>query len=219
MGKSVSYEQELKAHQARQKRAVSNIEKAKRWIARNRAVLAVEKRRAARVKKKIDGTMGRPKAVRWALSRVGVVERPPFSNRGPYITDWILMGGGQPGWAWCQYFCNAGLKVGGGEQLMSGYTPQVVEWARARKHGLKIVSWSQAAPGDFVYFKFPGLSSDICDHVGLLISHDAGTVTCVEGNTSPTSGGSQANGGGVFKKTRNKGVVAYVVRPTYLGDS
>jgi hypothetical protein len=210
---------ELEAHLARAKRAVSNIDKAKWLIRHNKAVLAAEKIRAARVRKKITGTMGRPTTVRWALSRVGVVEKPAFSNSGPYISDWIKMSGGSDGEPWCQYFCNAGLKVGGGEQLKSGYTPQVVEWARNREHGLKIVSWGQASKGDFVYFKFPGISSDICDHVGLLLSHNNSTVTCVEGNTSPSSGGSQNNGGGVFKKTRNKDLVAFVVRPTYLGDA
>lgn len=218
MAASKTYEKELEAHLARQKRAISNIEKAKRWIERNRAVLAAEKIRAARVRRKIAGTQGRARAVRWALACVGIVERPPFSNSGPRISKWIRDGGGEPGWAWCQYFCNSALKTGGGEQLFSGYTPQVVQWARGRQHGLRVVPWDEASAGDFVYFKFPGVSGDICDHVGLLISHDGGTVTCVEGNTSPTSGGSQNNGGGVFKKTRNKSLVACVVRPTYEGD-
>lgn len=199
-------------------RLIHVILKAKWRVRHNRAVLSMEQKRAARVRAKIAADTGRDKAIRWALSRVGVVEKPPYSNSGPYISAWIKNGGGEPGWAWCQYFCNAGLKVGGGEQLMSGYTPTVVEWARAREHGLKIVSWQQAEKGDFVYFKFPGVSGDVCDHVGLLVSHDGDSVTCVEGNTSPGSGGSQYNGGGVFKKTRSKSLVVYVVRPTYSGD-
>lgn len=239
---------ELRAHYARAERAKKNISAADRqametqklldktrdrsardrlihvilnakWRARhNRLVLAAESRRAAKVREKIKADSGRGKTMRWALSHVGLTEKPPYSNSGPYISAWIRNGGGEPGWAWCQYFCNAGLKVGGGEQLMTGYTPLVVGWARARKHGLKIVSWAQAEQGDFVYFKFPGVSGDVCDHVGLLLSHDRDSVTCVEGNTSPGSSGSQYNGGGVFKKTRSKSVVAFVVRPTYEGD-
>jgi hypothetical protein len=213
-----AYDKELKAHLERQKRAKTNIDKAKWLLRHNQAVLAAERIRADRVRKKISGTLGRPAATRWALNCVGIVENPPFSNSGPRISKWIKDGGGEPGWAWCQYFCNSALKTGGGEQLFSGYTPQVVAWARARQHGLRIVSWKQARQGDFCYFKFPGVSNEVCDHVGLLISHDGSTVTCVEGNTSPGNGGSQANGGGVFKRTRNKGLVAYVVSPTYNGD-
>jgi hypothetical protein len=239
---------ELNAHYARAERAKKNISTADRqametqklldktrdrtardrlihvilnakWRARhNRLVLAAERRRATKLRAMIKADTGRDRTMRWALSRVGITEKPPYSNSGPYITSWIKNGGGEPGWAWCQYFCDAGLKVGGGEQLMTGYTPTVVEWARAREHGLKIVSWKQAEKGDFVYFKFPGVSGDICDHVGLLLSHEGNSVTCVEGNTSPGSSGSQYNGGGVFKKTRSKSIVAYVVRPTYAGD-
>lgn len=238
----------LRAHEARAKRAQANVDSARiefskevqaarlardpvvrgrfaalaaraRWrIHHNIAVRNIEKVRANRLRKQILGTQGRPKAVRWALGRVGVVEHPPFSNSGPFISDWIRHGGGEPGYAWCQYFCSAALTVGGGEQLMSGYTPQVVEWARARQHGLKIVSWSQAEQGDFLFYKFPGVSGDVCDHVGLYLSQSGDSVNAVEGNTSPTSGGSQNNGGGVFRKTRSKSLVAYIVRPTYLGD-
>lgn len=218
MPKNPTYDHELRMHVDRQKRAIKNIDKAKWWIRHNRAVLAAEKVRAARVRRKIQGSLGRPRAVRWALSCVGIVESPPFSNSGPRISKWIRDGGGEPGYAWCQYFCNSALKTGGGEQLQSGYTVQVVEWARARQHGLRIVSFASARPGDFVYFKFPGVSSDPCDHVGLFLSCNGSTVTCVEGNTSPGNGGSQSNGGGVFKRTRDRGFVAYIVSPTYEGD-
>jgi hypothetical protein len=190
-----------------------------KWRARhNRFVLAAEKRRAAAVRKQIVADTGRSKTMRWALSRVGVVEHPPYSNSGPFISDWIIHGGGQPGYAWCQYFCDAGLLVGGGVQLESGYTPDVVSWAQEGKYGLKVSSLAHAKPGDFVYFKFPGVSSDPCDHVGLFLSQDSDTITCVEGNTSPGNSGSQYNGGGVFKRTRDKSIVAYVVSPTYAGD-
>ena len=210
---------EKKATDPLQKKRFHALAAKARWqIHHNIAVRNIERVRAARLRKKIRGVSGRSKTIRWALSRVGVVEHPPYSNSGPYISDWIRMGGGEPGYAWCQYFCNAGLKVGGGEQLMSGYTVQVVEWARQRMHGLKIVSFAQAQPGDFVYFKFPGVSGDECDHVGLFLSHQDGTVTCVEGNTSPGNGGSQNNGGGVFKRTRSASLVAYIVRPTYAGE-
>ena len=225
---------DLKAHKDRAVRAQKNVDQGRRdfaaakspslrakarwFIHHNIAVRNIERARAARVAKQIKGVTGRDKTVRWALSRVGVVEHPAFSNSGPFISDWIRQGGGEPGYAWCQYFCNAGLHVGGGIQLTSGYTPQVVEWAKNHEFDLKLVPLSKARRGDFVYFKFPGVSGDICDHVGLFISQDSNGVTCVEGNTSPSQAGSQNNGGGVFRKIRSKSLVAFVVQPTYLGD-
>lgn len=67
--------------------------------------------------------------------------------------------------------------------------------------------WSNAAtakpaPGDICFFDFPG-GKEI-DHVGIVIKDNGdGTVTTVEGNTSPEKKtGSQANGGEVCIRIR-----------------
>jgi len=57
-------------------------------------------------------------------------------------------------------------------------------------------------PGDIVFFNFDGKG---IEHVGIVIRDNGdGTVTTIEGNTSPDSkpAGSQANGGEVALKTR-----------------
>lgn len=57
-------------------------------------------------------------------------------------------------------------------------------------------------PGDIVFFNFDGRR---IEHVGIVIKDNGdGTITTVEGNTSPDTKptGSQANGGEVCKKTR-----------------
>ena len=41
----------------------------------------------------------------------------------------------------------------------------------------------------------------------------AGTVTAIEGNTSAGDGGSQDNGGGVFRRTRSRSLVKAYIRP------
>jgi hypothetical protein len=159
--------------------------------------------------KKFRQPKGPGKAVAWALAQVGTVEQPPFSNAGGKISQWELATLGSTGWPWCQAFVNAALVKGGGEQLKSAYTPQVVQWAREGKHGLRLVTSPQ--PGDFVYFKFPGVSSAFCDHVGLWV----GDGKTVEGNTSSGSAGSQNNGGGVYLRVRPRSQMVAFVRPTY----
>jgi cell wall-associated NlpC family hydrolase len=70
-------------------------------------------------------------------------------------------------------------------------------------------------PGDWIYYKFPGVSHDACDHVGLYI----GENKTIEGNTSPGLQGSQNNGGVValkeFGVNRSLTQVVACVRPTY----
>lgn len=156
----------------------------------------------------------------WALDQVAhkVEESPPGSNRGPQVDAWNEASGVAPGrYAyWCQSFANAVVWHGGGAQIHSGYTPAVVEWAREGKHGLKLIgsSYAAARPGDFVYFKFPGVSHDFCDHVGVRTASTKPQT--VEGNTSPGLGGSQNNGGVVALHGAER--IPYtvaVVRPTY----
>ena len=67
--------------------------------------------------------------------------------------------------------------------------------------------WSNAAtskpkPGDIVFFDFPG-GKEI-DHVGIVLKDNGdGTITTIEGNTSPEKKkGSQANGGEVCIRIR-----------------
>ena len=60
-------------------------------------------------------------------------------------------------------------------------------------------------PGDIILYTF--------SHTGIVESVQGSTVTAIEGNTSAGSSGSQANGGGVFRRTRNKSLVRAYIRP------
>ena len=160
----------------------------------------------------------RARAVNWAKARVGIVEHPAESNRGPKITAWQEMsgypGGGVP---WCQCFVNASAYVGTRKRLkpaaIGGYTVAVVNMADRGDHGLKRISLNEARPGDWVYFDFPGGEST--DHVGMFLSRDGDTVYTIEGNTSSGDSGSQSNGGGVFRRTRSRSLISAVVRPPF----
>ena len=65
------------------------------------------------------------------------------------------------------------------------------------------VGTEKPQPGDIVFFDFPG--GDKVDHVGIILKDNGdGTVTTIEGNTSPEKKptGSQANGGEVALRIR-----------------
>lgn len=157
-------------------------------------------------------------AVAWARAQIGVSESPAGSNWGPKIGEWIKASGYGYGVPWCQCFANAAAVQGGAVGIRNGYTPYFLS-GRYAGEGYKPTSLTAAEPGDFVYFKWPGVSGDICDHVGVLVSKTSSTVTCIEGNTS--NAGSQNNGGAVLLKTRARSIVAgavsvpYTVRDAY----
>jgi hypothetical protein len=159
-------------------------------------------------------------AVRWANRQLGTREVPPNSNKGPKITQWEVASGypwvknAAQGVPWCQCFANAAAGEGDATLVADGYTPNFLA-GKYRSKGYRPVSLGEARPGDFVYFKWPGVSGAICDHVGIFLALGKSAVTCVEGNTSPDNAGSQNNGGGVYKRTRSRGLVAGAVRVPY----
>jgi hypothetical protein len=58
-------------------------------------------------------------------------------------------------------------------------------------------------PGDIVFFDLPGDGIDRISHVGIVVKDNGnGTITCVEGNTSPDKKGNQRNGGECCLKVR-----------------
>lgn len=191
----------------------------KRWHHRSVAALAqrrkarrMVKRRDRQIKNAVAATTGPHAAIKWALSQVGHnPESPPGSNWGPRIGEWIKASGYAGPVPWCQCFANAAAVHGRAPQLKTGFTPTVL----AGKAGMGYKRTSSPEPGDFCFFKFPGVSHDSCDHVGILIRRDAATVTCVEGNTSSGTAGSQNNGGGVYLRTRSRSIVAGYVRPPW----
>jgi hypothetical protein len=73
---------------------------------------------------------------------------------------------------------------------------------------LKAKAWQSAETatpkvGDLAFFDFPGDGVDRISHIGIVIKDNAdGTVTTIEGNTSPDKKGDQRNGGEVCVKIR-----------------
>lgn len=139
--------------------------------------------------------------IRAAEREVGYVERP--TNRTKYGAWYGL--DGQP---YCAMFlswlhaqtnslemCNFSTAKG------YAYTPSGA--AGFQKRG----QWGRdPRPGAHVFFKFSG---NRIHHVGLVVASGPGWIETIEGNTSRGSGGSQRDGGGVWRRRRSSGIVGY----------
>ena len=79
------------------------------------------------------------------------------------------------------------------------------------RYGMRVVSWDNAKPGDFVTFNWDG---GVPDHIGMLVERYSDSAKCVEGNTSPTNAGSQSNGGGVYVRNRDRSQIQAIIRWT-----
>lgn len=153
------------------------------------------------------------RAVEYLEDFVGKTESPAGSNDAPFLAEWRKLLGlawmrGQP---WCGMACIAGWQFGGRKRLPDGtvYTPNICAGAPG-PYGHKVRP-EDARKGDLVVFNF---GSGIAKHVGLARGPaKGGVIPTIEGNTSAGNSGSQANGGGVYKRTRSVGLVLCVVRP------
>lgn len=163
-----------------------------RYSLRRRARLRLAKRRAARVSR-------RAKMVTIAATQIGTTESPANSNRVKY-SQWYGMVG-----PWCAMFvswCGVASSSSTFKQgVRYAYCPYIEADASSGKNGLALIGASAVEKGDLALFNF---GSGEAKHVGLVESIDVkgGTVTCIEGNTSEGDGGSQDNGGGVYRRTR-----------------
>ncbi len=146
--------------------------------------------------------------IAWARTQLGVTEDPPGSNKVRYWADI-----GMPtlnGSPWCAAFYLAGLTATDTRPVTrSVWVPAIV---LDYKHARRLFAPADAEPGDQCLFHIGK------GHTGVLESVDltARTVTCIEGNTVATAGGgSQDNGGGVFRRTREWSLVMGCGRPDF----
>ena len=130
-----------------------------------------------------------------AQSQVGVIEVPDNKTIYGKFT-------GHDGQPWCGSFVMwVAAQVGFKAMPNCVYTPAGAEAFKGQG------KWSnhetaKPQPGDIVFFSFDGKG---IEHVGIVVKDNGdGTITTVEGNTSPMTKptGSQANGGEVALKTQ-----------------
>lgn len=182
----------------------------------------------ARVEAATKRAVDRPRAdtVRWALNRVGEHEVPPGSNLGDKITAWQRhFTPNAAGYSWCGAFAGCAVEIAGGVNLTARilYTPYIYEDARLGRNGLRGVVYRDgrwgldrdvAHSGDLVLYDF---GSGGIKHVGVLRApwRPGQDLLTVEGNTSPSTAGSQDNGGCVARKTRQAWQVHSIVSPAF----
>jgi hypothetical protein len=141
---------------------------------------------------------GRSKCKDWLDSYLGVTENPANSNKGnPQPSGWQKRVYGSDGVPWCACFAVCSSWDNG---VSGSGTAGVYNNVQLAKQGKGIYrGWttdpSKVHAGDHAFIG--------SDHTGVI--YDRNTGQTVEGNTSSASGGSQYNGGGVFKRSRGFG--------------
>jgi len=141
-----------------------------------------------------------------ARGELGIKEDPPGSNRVPY-SEWYGVIG-----PWCAMFVSwclyqEGIPLPATTAKGFAYTPAGVAWLRRQGR------WTHsAAPGNLVFFNFPGDDVDRVSHVGFIESIlDDGTFVTLEGNTDRRG---SRTGGQVMRRYRSRvGVVGFGAPP------
>ena len=161
------------------------------------------------------------KTLEIATSQIGVMEKPPGSNRGPEVDEYVRRVGLSPAgkFAWCVafiYFCfdEAAISLGRANPMIK--TAGVLDhWTRAGAKGIPRVTKAKAEqnpalvkPGQiFTIDTGGGLG-----HAGFVLEVAGGKLITVEGNTNDTGA---RDGIGVFRRQSrkilsiNKGFIDY----------
>jgi len=146
------------------------------------------------------------KAIQVAVSQIGVTEKPPFSNRGPEVDEYLRRAGLNPvgqHYSWCMafvYWCfdeaakslnrkNPLIKTAGCMNHWNGVKCPKIKMADAVNNpGL-------VKPGQ-IFIIDHGHGSG---HTGIVESVNGGLINTIEGNTNNDG---SANGYGVLRLTR-----------------
>lgn len=148
----------------------------------------------------------RQQTVAHAKTYVGLTESPAGSNTHPgtIISKCQIDLLGDDGYAWCGCFQGAMLKWAGVKGVTSRIASVGFIEADARAHRGPFRGWSDRVnpghtlPGDLLVIGGHGIHVEMVAEV-----HADGSCTTIGGNTSSGPGGSQSNGGGIWKRDRS----------------
>lgn len=145
-----------------------------------------------------------------ARKELGIKEQPADSNRVKYNTAYYGREVSGGSYAWCAVFLWWCFREAGASELYYGggktaYCPTLLSYHRAQ-------AVSDYRPGDVIFFNFDGKKN--AQHVGLCEDWDGQYITTIDGNTGS---GSEANGGSVMRRKRDKTYIVGAYRPNYQG--
>jgi hypothetical protein len=150
--------------------------------------------------------MSKLKVIKLAKAEVGYVEGKNNFNK------FARVAGHANNAPWCNTFISAIFIAAG----LKNAIPITASCASTLAWGIKndrVIPTRKAKRGDLLIFDFT--KSGQAQHIGLAIKRFnrlTKTIKTVEGNTGETS---QANGEGVYLKTRSKDFIVAVIRPLY----
>lgn len=143
-----------------------------------------------------------------ARGELGVTESPVGSNHVKYNTAYYGRQVSGSAYPWCCVFlwwvfqqARAAELFFGGKQ--TAYCPALLDFHKKQRV-------TDYRPGDVIFFNFNGRGN--AAHVGLCESWDGTRITTIDGNTGT---GSEANGGAVMRRTRDKKYIVGAYRPAY----
>lgn len=179
---------------------------ARRYGARlGQAVIMIQRRKRQLADLELRSLTGAERAIRWANGQVGTVEQTG-QNDGPKILDWQRWVANGDRWLDRAPYCGIGCAnacirhstVVAPERSRWAAVALIEDDARAGRNGF--TSWSSdprtARPGDLAVLYGRGI------HVELVRRRTDRALETVGFNTSPGTEGSQANGQGVWRRTR-----------------
>lgn len=155
-------------------------------------------------------TVGQILAV--ARGELGVTEQPAGSNRVKYNTEYYGREVSGASYPWCCVFLWWVFRQAGAQALFFGgertaYCPTLLDFHKEQRV-------TDYAPGDVIFFNFDGRGRAV--HVGLCEKWDGRHITTIDGNTGSSS---EANGGAVMRRTRDKKYIVGAFRPRYKEET
>jgi len=141
-----------------------------------------------------------------AGEELGTKEFPANSNKVKYNTWFYGRAVSGAAYPWCMAFVQwVFSRAGAALPYLTASCSALLRWYQAnRPEGVV----KDPRPGDIVIYSFG--HTGIVEAVG-----KGGSITAIEGNTSPGAAGSQSNGGMVCRRTRAGSTVRAYIRPDY----
>lgn len=143
-----------------------------------------------------------PPHLQVALSYVGVTESGG-KNTGPEIDRFLSSVGLGPGYSWCAAFVSYSLQEAVPMPDFPATRSALARHFRVSGHAIDI----RRAVASNMHYESGWIvgwqrGTSIYGHIGFIIYGQGATMRTVEGNTSPGTGGSQFDGGGVYLRQR-----------------